>query len=157
MVCKVCGFIQSKCKTKTEVLGALLLIPSHVTIRTSKACRPTGILSSMHIELISLAFGWLAHYLFIFNGSLENDIYLAFFHLVINHHCCCFQSPDLSGDHPGDVSSCLSWLLCTQELEFKCSRPQIQDDSLTIQLWRLDVILAYVFLCFPLHWQLMDA
>jgi hypothetical protein len=103
MVCKVCGFIQSKCKTKTEVLGALLLIPSHVTIRTSKACRPTGILSFMHIELISLTFGWLAHYLFIFNGSLENDIYLAFFHLVINHHCCCFQSPDLSGDHPGDV------------------------------------------------------
>lgn len=56
MVCKVCGFIQSKCKAKTEVLGPLLLIPDHMTIWTSEVCCSTGILSSMHIELIFLAF-----------------------------------------------------------------------------------------------------
>lgn len=49
---------------------------------------------------------------------------------------------------PGDVGRCLSWLLCIRDVEFKCTRHSIQDNSLTVGLWCLDLMCMHSWVCF---------
>lgn len=94
---KFVAFLWSKCKTKTEVLGLLLLSPYRVTCTDFWSWLFSG-LSSIYIELIFLAFCWLFQGLFIWNKNSENVIYLLlleyilkflpFCHFVVNQHHC---------------------------------------------------------------------
>lgn len=49
---------------------------------------------------------------------------------------------------PGDVCRCLSWLLCIRDVEFKCTRHNTRDNSLTVGLWCLDLMCMHSCVCF---------
>lgn len=105
---KFVAFLWSKCKTKTEVLGLLLLSPYHVTCTDFWSWLFSG-LSSIYIELIFLAFCWLFQGLFIWNKNSENVIYLLLLEYILKFLPFCGQSASLLYSIERSILMWLPW------------------------------------------------